>query len=186
MAYKAHDIEYNGYRIEIIQDEDACSPQEDGDCDDHFLIFDHRDFCVKVEGWNPQDVFDNYWSKGIRFVDGYHIFGVEAYIHGGVSLALKSSVKALNFPDRRWDVSFRGFIFIKRVKGWSWKREKAYTIAESVIKEWDQYLRGDVYGYVITKEGERIEDGSCWGYYGADYCLEEAKSLIDHLIKQAA
>lgn len=49
---------------------------------------------------------------------------------------------------------------------------------KSEVETYDQYLTGDVYGYVIEdKEGEELD--SCWGFYGEEYCLEEAKSIAD-------
>jgi hypothetical protein len=48
---------------------------------------------------------------------------------------------------------------------------------EGEVETYDQYLRGDVYGYVIeTKAG--VDRDSLWGMFGYDYCLEEAKSVV--------
>lgn len=45
---------------------------------------------------------------------------------------------------------------------------------EAEIKEYDQYLRGEVYGYVIKGHGE---EESCWGFIGdIDYVKREAIS----------
>ena len=44
------------------------------------------------------------------------------------------------------------------------------------------YLSGDVWGYVIN-DGGKNED-SCWGFYGDDYCLSEAKSIVDCMIQR--
>jgi hypothetical protein len=65
------------------------------------------------------------------------------------------------------------------------------------METYDQYLRGDVYGFVLTKTvkqqdkcphcGEIIreyeveeEDDSCWGFYGD--CLEE-NGILDNIGK---
>ena len=42
------------------------------------------------------------------------------------------------------------------------------------LKVWDQYVEGDVYGYVIERNG--VEVDSLWGLYGFEYAIEEAKS----------
>ena len=47
----------------------------------------------------------------------YHIFGLEAYIHSGVVLALSSEC---NFSDRQWDVLQLGAVFVAR-KEWKIK-----------------------------------------------------------------
>lgn len=167
-------IEYRGYEIEIRQDEYCDSPDEWGD-EERFLIFNHRDFCVKRDGFDGQEIFNKYYEQGKKLYDGYWMFIVHAYIHSGVALSL--SRDGYPFNDR-WDVSTAGFVFIKRVKD-SWTQDKAYEHAEQLIKTWNQYLSGDVWGY-------RSEAGSCFGFYGKDgreQMLEEAKDEIDWLIK---
>jgi hypothetical protein len=53
----------------------------------------------------------------------------------------------------------------------------ARKCAEGLVETWNQYLWGDVWGYVITdSDGEEVESGSCWGFYGLDACIEEAKA----------
>lgn len=42
------------------------------------------------------------------------------------------------------------------------------------VSEYDSYLRGDVYGYEVVNDEGLVLD-SCWGFYGYDYALEEAK-----------
>jgi len=52
-------------------------------------------------------------------------------------------------------------------------------------------LRGDVYGYKIYKidrsgldcEHQEFLDG-CYGYYGLDYCMEEAQGVVDWYISK--
>ena len=83
-----------------------------------------------------------------------------------------------------WDTSMTGFALVKRTKGWTWTRNKAEEVAESVVKEWDQYCTGQVYGYNAGEDGEI---GSCWGFYGdagMKYMIEEAKSEIDCHVNQ--
>lgn len=67
-------------------------------------------------------------------------------------------------------------------------RARAREVVDAEVETYDQYLRGDVYGYILEKEvtvevkcphcGEVIsthtemeEVDSCWGFYGT--CLEE-------------
>ena len=41
---------------------------------------------------------------------------------------------------------------------------------ESEVEVYDQYLRGEVYGYTLyeQEEDEWVEQESCWGFYGDD------------------
>lgn len=43
--------------------------------------------------------------------------------------------------------------------------EKAKRLLRSEVETYDMYIRGDVYGFVITDEDGTRTD-SCWGYYG--------------------
>lgn len=171
-------INYRGYEIEVCYDTEPQSPSE-WENTDAFLVYDHRDFTVKVKGFDGQEVFDAMQAKKPLF-EGYFYFPVYAYIHSGVSLSLGGRDFLAPGEHLNWDVSFKGFAMVKRQKGWSWKRDKAYTIAESIVKEWNQYLSGDVYGY-------NSEVGGCWGFYGSEgrkEMIENAKSEIDYAIKK--
>jgi len=172
-------IEYRDYEIEIVPDDSSQSPNDWGN-DDHFLVYDHKDLYIEKEGFDPNKIFfDWYHEEGELFhqktYEGYWVFGVDAYIHGGVHLALRGSSKAAMLPDRRWDVSFKGFYLVKRQKG-TWTEDEARVLAEGMIESWNQYLSGDVWGYNIPDLNE-----SCWGYYGQEQCIEDAKNIIDHV-----
>jgi len=179
---QVHSEKYKGYEILILQDEDPQAPNE-GDVEDLFLVFDHRDFCVKVPGYEPQDLFNDVYAKNKRFYNGYWLIPIEAYIHSGVHLMIKGSVEAANCPDRRWDVSFKGFVLVKRIKQWSFTYETATKRAAELVKSWNNYNSGNVYGYEIPEL-----DSSCWGFYGdwEDHAMVEAKHVIDHHLKPKA
>ena len=214
------DIEYKGYKIRILIDDDPESPNEWGD-DSTFLVYDHRQFDVRRAGFAPEDIFDylsikKALTKENTFQDKeeleddlkgyfdyeseYWIFPVDAYIHSGVHISLANTK---DYPDRRWDVSTTGYILASK-EDWT-EVEDAYKAAEFLVEEWNQYLSGEVYGFIIEKPNttysiskdkfERlkfendlatlesefdIEDeweqiDSCWGYYGEP----ETSGLLD-------
>lgn len=161
-------------KIRIEQDEDARSPSEDAD-NDIFLVANHSQFYVPEPG---EKRVPDYADELIdRYRKTHWVFPIEAYIHSGVVLAFS---REGNFPDRRWDVSQLGFIFVAK-KVWRLSKS-ARKAAEALIEEWNQYLSGDVWGYIIEDDdGEELH--SCWGFYGREYCEqaanEEAKSLAE-------
>ena len=109
----------------------------------------------------------------------FHVFPLEAYIHSGVCLALS---REGDFPDRRWDVSQLGAVLVSKKEART--KAKARTIALGLIKTWNDYLSGNVYGFEIEDASGQVID-SCWGFYG-DYeakggALAEAKSIIDNM-----
>lgn len=178
--------EKEGIVIKIFNDDDSQSPSADGDTG-LFLVGYHRSFWVDA----PKD------SKGYRLFEKnelaahlqsnktykslfspYHIFGLEAYIHSGVSLALSFEG---NFPDRQWDVSQLGAVFVSK-KEWPDKK-RAREAALSLISQWNDHLSGNVYGYKIeTIDGQELD--CCWGFVGdyEKYCLPEARNSAAPLI----
>jgi|GEM_PF-7092484 len=57
----------------------------------------------------------------------------------------------------------------------------------SEVQRYDQYLTGDVWGYVI-EDSDRNEVESCWDFYGERYCKAEGEDVMAHLMtrKEAA
>ena len=197
-------IDYKGYRIRIEQDDNYESPDMWGD-NELFLVYDHRQFTVKRKDFEPQDIYEN----GLAYEKNYWIFPVEAYIHSGVHLSLFNGTKQC-----RWDSSVSGYILASKEEFEG--LETAKIVAEGLIETWNQYLSGDVWGFIIEKPNEYYtiskkkissiltaddynndmipldsfiktsnldhdyeEIDSCWGFYGQEECIEEAKSIID-------
>lgn len=161
-------------KLRLEQDTDAQSPMENDDC--VFLIADHRDCFIPPE-------------KGIRSFDvqteidarkkTHHVFLLEAYIHSGVVLALAGEG---NFPDRQWDVSLLGAVFVPKS---DWRlRASARKIALGKVAEWNQYLSGDVWGCIVEDdEGNHLD--SCWGFYGREYAEQEGQSMLAYCQKHS-
>jgi hypothetical protein len=169
-------INYRGYTIEIFYDKSADSPANWGN-EDAFLVYQHRDFCIRREGFGPYAIFTKIKTKKALY-NGYFAFCAYAYIHSGISLSL-----GRQHPfDDNWDVSTTGYVLVKRQKGWTWTREKAFSVAKSIIEEWNMYLSGDVYRY-------NSEAGGACGYYGKEgkeQMIKEAKAEIDYEIEALA
>ena len=172
------ELQKEGFKLEIFQDEDSQSPDEWGNTD-AFLVYDHRQFSVERKGYDPEEIFQSFQTKNTY--EGYHVFPLFAYIHSGVSLSLGRSEYPFN---DRWDTSYRGFVLVKKQKGWSFRRDTARKVAEGIVSEWNMYLSGDVYGYQITDKDDNHVD-SCWGYYGLDYAKQEAISVLDAEVNAA-
>lgn len=202
-------IYYKNHRIRIEQDELYDSPDDWGN-EDIFLVYKHRDFTIWRVGFDPQEIFQ--WLLLIKELETtvdaerleeinsdlesypdyskYWIFPVEAYIHSGVSLSLFNGTKFC-----RWDSSVAGYILALK-KEYTTK-EEAEKSAIGLIDSWNDYLSGNVYGFIVEKpntiysipkdkfdtldptlsckdimeefdvEDEWIEIDSCWGFYGS-------------------
>lgn len=164
-------IAYKGREIEIYYDHDYDYTDWINE-DDTFIVYDHREFYVKKEGFNPNNIFESY-SKGKKIYDGHWFFPLYAYIHSGVSLSLRRGTDV-------WDTSFKGFVLVKREKGWSYTRKRAIKIAESTIDEWNHCLSGEIYRF-------STENDSCGGFIGPEGlkdAIADAKASIDLEIKK--
>lgn len=152
----------------LVQDDSPQSPGEWGD-DALFLVADHREFCVKPPKGDIKNAIETYSET-------HYVFGLETYIHSGVVLALS---KEGNFPDRMWDVSQLGAVFVSKTEFKT--KLKARQSALSLINTWNEYLSGDVYGIVkeaYTHEKIQINNDAVWGFYGYKDALESLKTDI--------
>lgn len=84
-----------------------------------------------------------------------------------------------------WDSGCIGHAIVthEAIKREGLSLEQAQKRLESEIKILDQYLTGDVWGYRIFENYEEID--SCWGFYGYEYCEQEAQELVAHYEKKA-
>lgn len=162
MSDTVYTEDYKGLTIEIVPDDDTESPESDTNL---FLVANHRDFYVKPPGNSTMESVAEDHKKTHR------IFGLEAYIHSGVVLSL--TVEG-NFPDRQWDVSQLGAVFVAKEE---WKtRAEARKAAIGLIETWNCYLSGSVYGFMVKDENGDVID-SCWGFYESEYQAEKWECL---------
>jgi len=169
-------IKYKNHNINIFHDEDAQSPKDWGD-KNLFLIAYHREFDVRNDDIITHDELSE-WFEGnkIKQQKTYHIFPLTAYIHSGVSLSLCNTKWPFN---DQWDSCTIGAVLASKKEFET--KNKARQASLNLIEEWNQYISGEVFGYVIDEDGD-----SCWGFYGdpEEYLLQEAKDIIDYTIDQ--
>lgn len=187
--YIAETFEHAGYRVQIIADQDARSPEEYGDDGLFIVTTRNRSFELLHDGDDARECFEN---KAL--CAKYWIFPLRAYVHSGVALSLYGGYP---FNDQ-WDSGQIGFVFVAKSE-WRYRERvtkkctSARKAAEGYVETWNQYLSGDVWGYVIEAVDctDECEDDitecacptrdidSCWGHYGLDYCRNEAKSSAE-------
>jgi len=85
----------------------------------------------------------------------------------------------------QWDSGRIGVIYVSRekvLKEFDAKRltkrlrKRVLAILEGEVAVYNQYLQGDVYGYVLTGPGGEEID-SCWGFFGGDDVKDEARKV---------
>ena len=177
-------IEYKGHIIKIHQDEGDFNPREnDNICEFHCS---HRRYNLGDEGFNYQNREDCIEAVKERERNGDIVLPLYLYDHSGITISLSpfqcpwdsGQVGFVVIPRKTMLEEFGGKIFTKALK------IKSLEIAQCEVIEYDSYLRGEVYGFVIDDNNE-IGD-SCWGFIGdIKYSIEQAKKEIDHAILTA-
>jgi len=177
-------IEYNGYKINIIQDVDSYNPR----VDDNLGKITYNPSGSYILGDTPMDGEDvNKIENNTREYISIRVF---AYIHSGTTIKASDS----NPFHCSWDSGQSGIIFISKEKArkelgyirlTKSKVEKIRNYLVSEVETFNNYITGEVYGYDIEdSEGEEID--SCYGFYGDDHrksgLLETAEGLIDSLL----
>lgn len=196
MSEAIDELDYKGYTIKIYPDDDCgdFGPRE-WDNLGHMACFHSR-----------YDLGDNYRDRPDNCKDADDflewikeheseiaiLLPLYLYDHSGISM---SCSREYPYNDR-WDSGQVGFIYVLKDevrKEYSCKRisKNTLALARSVligeVQTYDQFLTGDVYGYRIFGPDCKDDDlESCWGFYGQEDCISEAKSVIDFLIEKTA
>lgn len=177
-AYKKLD---NGYAVKVVQDTDPESPRE-GDNVGTVAILDRcrHHFGDKHLSHKELDRIAKDKSN--------IVLPVYIYDHSGITI----STTGFSCP---WDSGQVGIIYISRkdaIKEWGKTICTASVVRKArerlalEIETLDQYITGDVYGYVVEDpQGE--ETDSCWGFYGeVEYCLEAGIDVANSMTMQTA
>lgn len=173
-------FEHAGLAVKIFQDCDAESPREWDNLGT--IVHWHRryDFGEQID--NPQEFLD-------ALPRGSIVLPIALLDHSGLHMWVGNGS---HWSDAGgWDSGQVGFIYCTPEqirKEYSCKRiskqtrEKAERVLRGEIEAFDQFLRGDVYGYQVTDEENNHLD-SCCGFFGFEYCKAEAKSAAEHCAK---
>lgn len=178
--------EHDGCTINIMEDECVDSPREI--CDNlSTMVFLHKRHQLGDEGHGYKS--ENYggWHSLKKAIMKDHspatIVAVYMMDHSGLTITVNPDHFHAADP-QGWDWGQIGWAFITRDKALSEyggknlsakKREKALKRLLGEVETYDQFIRGEVYGYEVTDANGEFVD-SLWGCYGMDYTKEEAES----------
>ena len=140
-----------------------------------------EDFIWDLEN-DDNDAIDKAWGL---LDDKIFMLSLFIYDHSGITM----NTTGFHCP---WDSGQVGFIYVTKSdirSEWgkqrisSKLRETVFNNLRAEVETYDQYLTGDVWGYTITDRHGDIVD-SCWGFYGYDYCKQEAQSQMEYFQQQ--
>lgn len=197
----AETIDYNGYRIEIHYDHDS-QHADPRDADNLGVLFaPHRSYTLG-DANHPSDEYDQASRAFEHFTEYGNRGGIRAFErwlkvylgasvvlplglidHSGISMYVGGGAHAMD--PGGWDSGTIGVIFdttsTREATGAPIEDIERQLIAE--VEEYDLYLTGQVYGFVIYDPDGDDTNESCWGFLGEKYVIEEAKSVVDAEIK---
>ena len=167
---------YKGCEIKIVYDTDPVNPVEEYDSFGKMICFHKRYNLGHKHGYSLES-FQAFLKANENSIV---VLPLYLYDHSGITM------KTTPFSCG-WDSGCVGYIYatyedirkeysIKRVTSKIMEKVKKLLIAEVTI--YDKYLTGEVYGFVIEKNGD-MED-SCYGFYDTpENIIKECKSIID-------
>lgn len=108
------------------------------------------------------------------------------YDHGGITM------RTGPFSDP-WDSGRVGYIYVHKtdaLKEWGRKRlspylrRKVLEVLNGEVQVYDEFITGQVYGYVVTgPDGEHRD--SCWGFFGLEYAIDEARRVLTYEVQRS-
>jgi hypothetical protein len=192
MEHAIETFKQDGYKIKIYQDEDPMNPREnDNLC---VMVCEHRRYelgdrtateteleAVRRGGFELLERYLRMKEGAVCLVplglldhSGLHMW-TGGGSHWSDSAGWDSGTVGFAYITKQRMVELCGTADYKTADFAGTAQQWAEKQIDGEVEEYDQYLRGDVYGYVIEGEdGEHVD--SCWGFFGSDYVVKEAKS----------
>lgn len=189
---------YRGCKIEILPDEDPLSPRDDDNVGT--MVCWHSRY--KLGDEQPKIESSQFLeSLALKKVDRSELLGDDVispehiqkildkhfvvlplYLYDHSGICMQTSPYSC-----QWDSGQVGWIYCDKVKAKEWyggepdqaQIEKNLT---QEVASYSAYISGGYVGYRISRKSKELE--SCWGFDDDKYCLSEAKSVVDYLIKQ--
>jgi hypothetical protein len=174
-------FQHAGCTVEIHQDEDAENPREAFDNVGKMVCFHKRHALGDKTDFKSGDYSG--WDGLRKAIEEREqvavILPLYLYDHSGITISTKPF-------SCQWDSGQVGFIYatVAQVKDeWDGDVDAATKYLQGEVETYDLYLRGDVYGFVVRVPNG--EEESCWGFFGAECCEEEAKDVATNVAKHA-
>ena len=167
---------YKGCEIKIIYDTYPPNPVEEYDSFGKMVCF-HKRYSLGHKHNHSVEGFQAFLK-----VNEKNIVVLPLYLYDHSGITMKTTPFSCG-----WDSGQVGYIYVTReqiLKEYGVKkvtskiREKVEKLLIAEVDTYDKYLTGEVFGFIIEKNGE-VED-SCYGFYDTpENIITECKSTID-------
>lgn len=179
--------QYKDCTIEIHTDMESMSPREDADNFGTMICWHKRYILGDVDDTFYLDkIYRGSPGEFKEWAEDQNVIKLPLYLydHSGITMA----TTPFSCP---WDSGQVGWIYITRGKlkeefgehypESEWE-ERAIENLKAEVKEYDQFLTGEVYGFIVKQDiYEDLGEESCWGFYGDEYAKEEGLSTAEYV-----
>jgi hypothetical protein len=154
-------VNANGHTVEIHEDHDPPDPREWDNLGT--MAFFHRRYRL-----GDKHNFDSSAELEQFLKESKSVYlNVYMYDHSGITI----STRPFCCP---WDSGQLGVTYVTKeriIKEYgdfsASAKERALDCLEAEVKTYDDYIRGNVYGFRVLDGEEELD--SCWGFYGSDH-----------------
>ena len=172
------------YKIEVVDDTwDEC-PRENSDYLSKMVIH-YKGYILPCE----DDLTEEEMQEILNSED-FFALPLFIYEHGGLALSTSSQCQ--------WDSSCVGIIYLSIDTVQQNGIEDPMKLLNDEIQEYDDYLKGNVFGIIISEKYKNItipyyqniadkicnsdweEIDSCYGFIGEDYAIQEHNEWVKH------
>jgi hypothetical protein len=174
--------EHAGCVIEIIWDPDISDPREMDNLG--IMLCAHRRYTLGDEQVEADSRFSECgsWAEIRQVIEadgGTHLKPLWLLDHSGLAM----STGSFGCDPGGWDSGVVGVIYTtkERIDLIGTPEDSIDECLDAEVKEYDDYLQGHGFGYVVTRDGHQID--SCWGYLGYDSipdAKKEAEFIAEH------
>ena len=178
MAYEHHrETDPSGLTLIVEAEDHPLNPREEYDHLGQMVCWHGRYTLGDKHGWSEPDEF----RQHLKSCTGAIALPIYLYDHSGLALA----TTPFHCP---WDSGQVGWIWMSRdtaLEAFSRNgkrvtpklRRQAEEALRGEVREYSQYLSGDVWHIRVENEDGDILD-SCGGFYGSDYAVEEGRAML--------
>jgi len=186
-----NEFKVEGLTVRIEQDESPMNPREEFDNLSRMICF-HRRYDIGDKHELNSNMF-TCWDDVKRYLirKEHAVVMLPLYLldHSGLWI----DTKPFACDPQGWDSGVVGFVFVSRddlLKELKGKRiskkriEYAAKVMRQEVETYNQYLTGEVYGFIIQDQDGNTLD-SCWGFYGdIEYVKQEATNLVKGYVEE--
>lgn len=167
------ELKYKGYTIKIEQDQDAINPRENSNVGTMVCFHPRYNLGDEGHGYTKETL--------LAKLDDPDVVSLPLYLLDHSGLWVRTT--RFECDPQGWDTTLVGYILASKSQalkdGIDPDRLKA--ILESEVEEYNNYLSGNVWGYIVTdRDGETVD--SCWGFIGdveKSGVVEAAEASVD-------